>query len=263
MNKVSYHFGINKYPAVIWGHNANLRGCINDAVNMQSLCKANGFTTKLFTDGQVNSKTFAQIISDIAKTVKDGTVVLTYSGHGIDSKINNGTKTITGICLSDRVFWDFEMKHLLALFEPTVTVIWISDSCFSEGNYRKLKLPLKIGCRERLLKMEKIREKSRILFEREAKLLSLFQAQDNGIKARVIALLSSQDTETSLEVYGNGVFTSAIMRSIKKEKWTDFLKDIENSVKRRTEGQQNPAYEFINISPSDLDVLLSKPFLQT
>lgn len=265
MKKVSYHLGINKYPSSIWGKGANLSGCINDARGLFSLFKANGFESTILTDEAVTTKSFTELVEKIALDVKEGIVVITYSGHGIDSqvldKVSGRKQTITGICLTNRIFWDFEFKNLLSKFSKDVTVIWISDSCFSEGNYRKVDKPLKKGHKERFISWDKIKQIWRDIFQREAEIQSFLVLPDDRIKCKVISLMSSQDTETSLEVNSAGIFTSSLLRNVKGGTWRDVLSLIERDVIKKTKREQHPAYEILNIPQGDVQALMKKPFL--
>lgn len=200
--KLSVHFGINKYDPSYYAGTPNLSGCVNDATFMQSLCKSNGFKTVYAKDNQCTKDTFIKNVKFAIDKLKAGDIFcFTQSSHGTYT-IKNG-KRITGICMYDQIMWDYEIGNLLAEFKPGVLIIWITDSCFAEDNFKFLmSLPGQI----KFLNSTEILKKNNTVINDE---------KSNKILASVINFASSNSFQPSYDLGANGLFTASLRDAIK------------------------------------------------
>ena len=235
----SLHFGINQYNKSVYG-DADLKGCVNDAKDMQSLANSKGYTSKLITNYEATKAKFKKEIEDLSTLAKLGDkVLITFSGHGSYCDLYNGTRR-TCICLADDLFWDYEYRTLLSKFNEGVRIFWISDSCFSENNYRHLFNPSHIGLSKALVPKA----------QWKPNLDDLKVSEELPIKCKIIAISSSQDDEVSYDISVNGracgAFTNSFLLSYNKlATWTSIF----NNTKKRLSKMypQVPSIELTNL----------------
>lgn len=112
------------------GESYELPDCELDAANVTS--KANRFVgdSVSLQGRQVSISSLIDEVHTIADRKADSDPLLAYfSGHGTTTTANG--KTIQGIVMNDgSVFWEMELRALLAKISPAV---FIADSCFSGG----------------------------------------------------------------------------------------------------------------------------------
>lgn len=137
IKKIAANFGINKY-SFISGNNLN--GCVSDAEFMNSIAKDNGYTATLYKDSAGTINALRTFLTNAANTSVAGDyVLLSQSSHGTHQMIQG--KDCNGLVMNDGVIWDFQIKELLMRFKKGVNVIWITDTCFSEENFRFVDQP--------------------------------------------------------------------------------------------------------------------------
>ena len=79
MAKHALCVGINDYP----GSNMDLNGCVNDAMDWQSLLESRGYRVTRLLDGDATRAAIAQQLRQLMSTAADGdSLVFTFSGHG-------------------------------------------------------------------------------------------------------------------------------------------------------------------------------------
>lgn len=79
MAKHALCVGINDYP----GSNMDLNGCVNDAMDWQSLLESRGYRVTRLLDGEATRAAIAQQLQQLIGTAADGdSLVFTFSGHG-------------------------------------------------------------------------------------------------------------------------------------------------------------------------------------
>ena len=79
MAKHALCVGINDYP----GSNMDLNGCVNDAMDWQSLLESRGYRVTRLLDGDATRAAIAQQLQQLMSTAADGdSLVFTFSGHG-------------------------------------------------------------------------------------------------------------------------------------------------------------------------------------
>lgn len=79
MAKRALCVGINDYP----GSDMDLNGCVNDAMDWQSLLESRGYGVTRLLDGEATRAAIAQQLQQLIGTAADGdSLVFTFSGHG-------------------------------------------------------------------------------------------------------------------------------------------------------------------------------------
>jgi len=133
---ISLHVGLNRVDPVHYaGWKGELAGCENDARDMETIAKAQGFVTQSLLTKGATSTAFLDAIENGAKElVEDDFFLLTYSGHGGQiNDVNNDEPD--GLdetwALYDRELVDDELYAMWSHFRPGVRIFVLSDSCHS------------------------------------------------------------------------------------------------------------------------------------
>jgi len=135
--KLSLHCGINKYP----NPSNNLRGCVNDAMDMvslfQNVYKFN--ECKMLTDNNATLDNVTNSVIEMLARIPD-VFVFTNSSHGtriLDSTGEEADGYCEALCLYDRKLVDKNFRKILASADPRTHIIVVSDSCHSAGVTRE------------------------------------------------------------------------------------------------------------------------------
>lgn len=159
----SIHIGVNRvdasaYPKVP----PTLRAAERDAVAMEALATAEGFTTTPLRGPEATRGAVMQALERAAAELNAGDLlVLTFSGHGgrfLDLVEQDSKARPVGAdnrrprdeadgydeawCLTDGVLIDDDLYDLLAKFRAGVRIVALSDSCYSGTVLRDAKLPV-------------------------------------------------------------------------------------------------------------------------
>ena len=141
--KIAICVGINDY-----GPSQSLSGCLNDAQNWKNILeKTYGFVTTLLLDEQANK---SGILNSFKKAVDNATkgdvVVLTYSGHGSKSGLNQYLCAFSGGVFDDPdrdwVRHD-EIREIISSAKDGVFINIINDSCVNGSVSRILEIDKK------------------------------------------------------------------------------------------------------------------------
>ncbi|HRI62011.1 MAG TPA: caspase family protein [Saprospiraceae bacterium] len=209
MKKVSIHLGINKYDADYYGGNIDLGQCVYDAERLEDYSTANGFSAYAMLNGNATVDNFTRKMTDAAKTLKKGDILfLTDSSHGTydDNIVGAKTKRQTAICLHDGIFWDYEMRELLKKFKAGVKVIWLSDCCFAESNWRFIRDSQPYN-----------NARARYTPKPADAVAVPTQGDKRSIKCNLFTYSSSNVYQVSYEDENGGVFTSSVLKALSKE----------------------------------------------
>ena len=151
MNNKALLVGINAYP----NPNNNLRGCINDIVDMEYFIASKNKVyqkenIKTLTDSRATKKSILEHLNWLLLGVSAGDQLLFhYSGHGAQLPSHNPAIEKDGldeiICPYDfsgeeaaaTAISDKEFASIFAKIPQGVHFVWISDSCHSEDLSRK------------------------------------------------------------------------------------------------------------------------------
>jgi hypothetical protein len=150
MAKRALLIGVNQYRIP----GANLRGCVNDVVNIErALTKYYEFPTtaiKKLVDAQATKKKIEAGIKTLLKGAKAGDVLfLHYSGHGANTPDLNGDEADlrdeilcpTDLDWKDPLTDDWLRRTIDELLPPKVNLTIIMDCCHSGSNTRNLLPP--------------------------------------------------------------------------------------------------------------------------
>lgn len=142
---LSLHIGMRYIQKTYYGEDGALPSCPKDARGMSSICRDSGYGfvqaaySSVPNEVLLNPKaTLAEVegrLQNAAKELRDAgdTFVLTFSGHGMSVDIQFDGKRHEAWCLFDRPLFDTQLFALLADFEEKVTILVVSDSCWSGG----------------------------------------------------------------------------------------------------------------------------------
>ncbi len=151
MNNKALLVGINAYP----NPNNNLRGCINDIVDMENFITSKNKVyakenIKTLTDSRATKKGILEHLNWLLLGANAGDQILFhYSGHGAQLPSNGHAFEKDGldeiICPYDfsdadttnTAITDKEFAKIFATIPKDVHFVWISDSCHSEDLSRK------------------------------------------------------------------------------------------------------------------------------
>jgi len=151
MNNKALLVGINAYP----NPNNNLRGCINDIVDMENFIASKNKVyakenIKTLTDSRATKKRILDHLNWLLMGAYAGDQILFhYSGHGAQLPSKGNTFEQDGldeiICPYDfsdsdttnTAISDKEFTKIFATIPKGVHFVWISDSCHSEDLSRK------------------------------------------------------------------------------------------------------------------------------
>ena len=209
MKKVSIHIGINKYDREYYGGDIDLQQCVNDAERLYDYSEARGFQPNLMTNQNATVANFTASMTDAAKTLKKGDILfLTDSSHGTydDNIVGTKIKRMTAICLHDGIFWDYEFRELLKKFKAGVKLIWLSDCCFAESNWRFIRDSQPYN-----------NALTRYTPKPKEAVAVPTQGDKRNIKCNLFTYSSSNVYQVSYEDENGGVFTTSVLKALSKE----------------------------------------------
>jgi len=133
---ISLHVGLNRVDPVNYvGWKGELVACENDARDMETIARGQGFVTQSLLTRSATSTSLLSIIEKAAKELVEGDMfLLTYSGHGgqikdVDNSEPDGLDETW--VLYDRELVDDELYAMWLLFRPGVRICVVADSCHS------------------------------------------------------------------------------------------------------------------------------------
>ncbi|MCB1869506.1 MAG: caspase family protein [Gammaproteobacteria bacterium] len=225
-NKKALLIGINRYKIP----GADLRGCVNDVRNMQSvLTKYFGFGDEgisLLTDYDATKKAIQAGILKLLKGAKSGDVLLLhYSGHGANVPDKSGDEADHRdeiLCPTDLNWYDPLLDDWLrATFDKLaagVNLTVIMDCCHSGSNTRAFlppdapSIPRFLPCPLDLMAAEsgrRLRGKTRSLLRRSN---AASRRKNDIVNVDIPELLITgcRDTQTSADAYIKGSYNGAL-----------------------------------------------------
>lgn len=192
--------GINDY-----GGQADLNGCVNDAIGWMDVLAHLGFDVRVLLDGEATRKSILDILKNMVGYASSGDViVMTYSGHGTQVPDQSGDEEDyydEALYVRDGVLLDDQLREILNQIPEGVAVYIILDSCFS-GTATRYASPYTEGVKERFIKLESTPKLTPEL-KRTGKFLQEFQMQE-------LLLTGSSDSEYSYDAYFDGMYYGAM-----------------------------------------------------
>lgn len=138
---ISLHMGVDVVSIDHYDDEMRLFGCIQDAQAMQTVADSLGYKSTLLLNEQATTRNLITNIREAAEVLGEGdTFFITYSGHGgqvPDFSGDEGDNDET-LCLYDRQYRDDEFNRQLARFSEGVKIVWVSDSCHAENNFKNI-----------------------------------------------------------------------------------------------------------------------------
>ena len=198
--------GINNYP----GSSNDLQGCVNDANDWAALLNDYGFETTLLLDSQATGQTVRAALEDLILSALPGDVIVfTYSGHGTQSLDFGGDEGDTydeALYVYDGKILDDDLRVIIDRIDPRVTLVVISDSCFS-GSVTRL---IPENARARFVATDGIFE-DRIVGQR-------FLLPEAGMPELLISGCSDSEYSYDAEIEGryNGAMSAMAIRVIRQ-----------------------------------------------
>jgi hypothetical protein len=212
MKKVAICVGVNKYDPNYYGAGNDLHMCVIDSDRMDAVAEAHGFTEVYkLQDKTATVAIWKNTLLQQAAALTPGDILLiTQSSHGTYQDLPGG-KRATAICLQDGIVWDYEVRDILKQFKKGVTVIWMTDCCFSESNWRALNFRVKIDCGGNP------RAKTKFVKLPRAVQPQPTQGDKRQIKCNLFVFSSSNIVQPSYEDENGGAFTTAVVEALKAE----------------------------------------------
>ncbi|MBZ5722788.1 MAG: caspase family protein [Acidobacteriia bacterium] len=229
----SLHIGLNRVdPTHYVGWKGELVACENDARDMETIAKGQGFATQSLLTKAATSTALLDAIEKAAKgLVEDDFFLLTYSGHGGQiNDVNNDEPD--GLdetwVLYDRELVDDELHEMWSRFRPGVRVFVLSDSCHSGTMTKSMFLnpaPFlpHLETRVRASTGPNLRPKflppdvqSKIYKERATLYDAIRQKTPRrekvNVECGVILISACQDNQVAMDGTKNGLFTEALLK---------------------------------------------------
>ncbi len=212
------------------GSEAELRGCINDAVNMENLLKESGYSeTTVLTELGSDKPTRINIIKyikEFVKSAKDGdTLFFHFSGHGSRSHDYDGDETddydetiVPLDYLENGFITDDELKKILVDPLPNVKMTIVLDCCHS-GTGTDL-------CHK-------------YVYENGACLSETISETDMENRSQVTMISGCRDEQTSADAYiestFQGALTNTFIDTIRNGNWSygELLEQLNESLDNR------------------------------
>ena len=262
----SLHIGLNRVdPTHYVGWKGELVACENDARDMETIAKAQGFATQSLLTKAATSTALLDAIEKAAKgLVEDDFFLLTYSGHG--GQINDVNKSEPdGLdetwVIYDRELVDDELYAMWSRFRPGVRVFVLSDSCHS-GTMTKAMflnpapfLP-HLETRVRASTGPDLRPKflppdvqSKIYKERATLYDAIRQKtprrEEVNVECSVILISACQDNQVAMDGTKNGVFTETLLKVWDKGRFTGGYHHFRSEIAGFMPPTQSPKYMIV------------------
>jgi metacaspase-1 len=262
----SLHIGLNRVdPTHYVGWKGELVACENDARDMETIAKGQGFATQSLLTKAATSAALLDAIEKAAKgLVEDDSFLLTYSGHGGQiNDVNNGEPD--GLdetwVLYDRELIDDELYAMWSRFRPGVRVFVLSDSCHSGTMTKAMFLNpapflFRLETRVRASTGPNLRPKflppdvqSKIYKERATLYDAIRQKTPRrekvNVECSVILISACQDNQVAMDGTKNGLFTETLLKVWDKGGFTGGCHHFRSEIAGFMPPTQSPKYTIV------------------
>ena len=262
----SLHIGLNRVdPTHYVGWKGELVACENDARDMETIAKGQGFATQSLLTKAATSTALLDAIEKAAKgLVEDDFFLLTYSGHGGQiNDVNNDEPD--GLdetwVLYDRELVDDELHEMWSRFRPGVRVFVLSDSCHSGTMTKSMFLnpaPFlpHLETRVRASTGPNLRPKflppdvqSKIYKERATLYDAIRQKTPRrekvNVECGVILISACQDNQVAMDGTKNGLFTETLLKVWDKGGFTGGCHHFRGEIAGFMPPTQSPKYTIV------------------
>jgi hypothetical protein len=263
---ISLHIGLNRVDPIHYaGWKGDLAACENDARDMETIAKAQGFVTQSLLTKAATSTAFLDAIEKGAKElVEDDFFLLTYSGHGGQiNDVNNDEPD--GLdetwVLYDRELVDDELYAMWSHFRPGVRIFVLSDSCHSgtmtkamflnpasflphlEGRVRASMSP---SLRPKFLPPDvqsKIYKERATLYDEIRKKTP--RREKVNVECSVILVSACQDNQVAMDGTKNGLFTETLLKVWDNGRFSGGYHHFRNEIAGFLPPTQSPKYTIV------------------
>lgn len=263
---ISLHLGLNRVdPIHYMGWNGELVACENDARDMETIARSQGFIAQsLLTKAATSTALLGTIEKAAKELVEDDFFLLTYSGHGGQiNDFSNGEPD--GLdetwVLFDRQLVDDELYSAWSMFRPSVRILVFSDSCHSGTMTKELFLEPasyipRLEARVRASTGENLRPKflppdmqAKIYKERATLYDDIRKKTPRrekvNVECSVILMSACQDNQVAMDGIKNGLFTEALLRVWDKGRFEGGYHLFRNAIASTMPPTQSPKYTIV------------------
>ncbi len=263
---ISLHIGLNRVDPIHYaGWKGELGACENDARDMETIARSQGFVAQSLLTKDATSTALLGLIEKAAKElVEDDFFLLTYSGHG--GQINDaGSDEPDGLdetwVLFDRQLVDDELYAAWSMFRPSVRILVLADSCNSgtmtkatlldPGPYMshldaRVRASTGANLRPRFLPPDvqaKIYKERATLYDDIRKKTP--RRERVNAECSVILISACQDNQVAMEGIKNGIFTETLVRVWNKGRFAGGYHHFRNEIASMMPPTQSPKYTII------------------
>lgn len=237
MSNFSIHWGIDRYDPTFYGEDVDLKMCVQDSQTMQGIAQHFNFAARIYTNEQATKQAWLNEVGHLAEiAVRGDTVLITQSSHGTFQE--TGLKRSTAICLHDDILWDFQIREVFQKFRSGVIVVWICDSCFSESNWRMVRV--------NAAGLPTSRHRTRFTKLPRKITITPTAGDKRKFPAIFFAYSASNAFQVSYEDESGGVFTQAIDKALRKENGLSYYQLYRRTQQIiGTEYPQSPVFDTI------------------
>ena len=241
--------GINNYPGTM----NDLQGCVNDANDWSALLTGLGFETSIVLDAQATRQTIKTKLGELVALAAQGDVIVfTYSGHGtqaVDVSGDEGDTYDEALSVYDGTILDDDLRSIIATMDPKVTLVVISDSCFS-GTVTRL---IPEGTRARFMPNKEI--------SGERSVCQRFLLPEANLPEILLSGCTDSEYSYDAEIDGrfNGAMTAMALKVIKQDPKVSYS-DFYASLRQLLPSKEYPQTPQLEGAAAHKNTLLFEPF---
>lgn len=262
----SLHIGLNQVdPTHYVGWKGELTACENDARDLETIAKAQGFETQTLLTKAATSTAVLNAIEKFTKELaEDDFFLLTYSGHG--GQINDvNNEEPDGLdetwVLYDRQMIDDELYTMWSHFRPGVRIFVVADSCHSGITTKTMFLNPStflptLDARVRATVGASLRPKflppevqAKLYKERSAFYDDLRKKTPRrekvNVECGVILISACQDNQVAMDGIKNGLFTENLLKVWDKGRFVGGYHHFRNTIAGFMPPTQSPKYTIV------------------
>jgi hypothetical protein len=263
---ISLHIGLNRVDPIHYaGWKGELVACENDARDMETIARAQGFVTQcLLTKAATSSAVLDAIEKGAKELVEDDYFLLTYSGLGGQiNDVNNDEPD--GLdetwVLYDRELVDDELYAMWSRFRPGVRIFVLSDSCrsgtmtkamflnpasFLPHLDRRVRASTGPCLRPKFLPPDvqsKIYKERATLYDEIRKKTP--RREKVNVACSVILVSACQDNQVAMDATKNGLFTEILLKVWDNGRFSGGYHHFRNEIAGFLPPTQSPRYAIV------------------
>lgn len=233
-------------PAHYDGWNGLLANCVNDALAMADLAERQGCDVALLLDEQATNGAVTEAMERLAfNSKRDDYVLVSDSRHGgwvpdVSGDEVSGNDTV--LCWFDGPMLDDYWGSLFIPFAAGVRLVYVSDSCHAEGNWRDA-MPAFLGGTRRPRRMPAdVAERVPLGgIERQQEAL-LARPGPDLVRASCIALAACREDQLSSDgpPGTNGAYTGALLKALPA---ATTYRNLQARCRANLPGSQQPPFD--------------------